>query len=86
MRAIISGDVQGVGFRVSTRAEAQRAGLTGFVRNREDGSVEAEIEGADAAVTAMVEWLSHGPPGSRVDSVDTQVLEPTGQPGFGIRR
>lgn len=86
MHAVVSGDVQGVGFRVATRAEAQRAGLSGFVRNAEDGSVEVEFEGSDAAVAALLDWLRHGPPGSRVDSVETRQLAVTGQAGFGIRR
>lgn len=86
MHAVVTGDVQGVGFRVATRAEAQRAGLSGFVRNADDGSVEVEFEGADAAVTIFAEWLRHGPPGARVDDLKTRELAVTGQAGFGIRR
>jgi len=86
VRALVSGDVQGVGFRVATRAEAQRIGLAGFVRNRDDGSVEVEAEGTVGAVDSLLEWLAHGPPGSRVDSVATHHLDVTGQSGFGIRR
>jgi len=86
MRAVVSGDVQGVGFRVATRAEAQRAGLSGSVRNADDGSVEVEFEGPDSAVQGLLEWLRHGPPGARVDDVRTQQLAVTGQAGFGIRR
>lgn len=86
MRAVVSGDVQGVGFRVATRAEAQRAGLSGSVRNADDGTVEVEFEGPQTTVQGMLEWLRHGPPGARVDDVKTQELAATGQAGFGIRR
>ena len=86
VHAIVSGDVQGVGFRVSTRAEAQRAGLSGFVRNSADGTVEVEAEGSVDAVAAFVEWLHQGPPGAQVTGVSTRELTPSGQAGFGIRR
>ena len=65
----ISGHVQGVGFRYSMRKEAARLGLTGWVRNRRDGSVEALAQGNDAAVAALTAWARHGPPGARVAEV-----------------
>lgn len=74
VRARISGRVQGVGFRIWTRGEAVRLGLTGWVRNESDGSVSALIAGADSAVAAMVERLWQGPRGaavSKVEIVDT---------------
>jgi acylphosphatase len=66
---IISGRVQGVGFRYSMLAEARRLGVTGWVRNRRDGTVEAVIDGGPAAVAAMVKWANAGPPGARVTDV-----------------
>jgi len=85
-RALVSGDVQGVGYRVWTRGEAQRHGLAGHVRNLSDGSVEVEVEGSEAAVTELIARLEVGPFGSRVDSVNVSPQDPTGTVGFSIRR
>ncbi|MBB4233939.1 acylphosphatase [Rhizobium esperanzae] len=71
VRVQISGKVQGVGFRVWTRGEAVRLGLTGWVRNESDGSVSALIAGSDAAISAMIERLKRGPPGASVSGVAT---------------
>ena len=68
----ITGRVQGVGFRDALRHEARRLGVTGWVRNRRDGSVEALAQGAPAAVDALVAWARRGPPGSRVDDVQVR--------------
>ncbi|TFD50209.1 acylphosphatase [Cryobacterium frigoriphilum] len=68
-RVIVRGQVQGVGFRYYASAEADRLGVTGFVRNHPDGSVEAQVEGAAASVARMLEWLSTGPPWAVVDSL-----------------
>jgi acylphosphatase len=65
----ISGHVQGVGFRYSMQREAARLGLTGWVRNRRDGSVEALAQGNDAAVAALTAWARHGPAGAHVAEV-----------------
>ncbi|MDX8538864.1 acylphosphatase [Mesorhizobium abyssinicae] len=70
VRARISGKVQGVSYRVWTRGEAMRLGLTGWVRNERDGSVSALIAGADGAVTAMIERLWQGPRGASVAKVE----------------
>ena len=67
VRAI--GRVQGVFFRAWTQGEARKLGVTGWVRNCADGSVEAHVEGEAAAVDEMVERLQHGPPDSRVDEL-----------------
>jgi len=69
-RLHITGRVQGVAFRASTVATARALGLSGWVANRADGSVEAVAEGDDAAVTALVRWCHYGPPAARVDRVD----------------
>ncbi|MEX8059327.1 acylphosphatase [Microbacterium sp. 16-032] len=81
----VSGRVQGVGFRYSLRAEAERLGVGGWVRNRRDGSVEAFLAGDPDAVEAVITWAHDGPAGARVDDVD--VIEGTGESasGFEIR-
>jgi acylphosphatase len=66
MRVVVSGMVQGVGFRYSASKEARRRGLVGWVRNLDSGEVEAWIEGPRAEVEAFAEWLKDGPPGSIV--------------------
>lgn len=65
----ITGRVQGVWFRESMRREAERLGVTGWVRNRPDGSVEAVAQGAPEAVDALVEWARSGPPQARVERI-----------------
>lgn len=75
VRVRISGKVQGVGFRYWTRDEAVRLGLTGWVRNEEDGAVVAVIAGPDAAVTTMIERLRRGPPGASVSGVETEMAQ-----------
>jgi acylphosphatase len=62
----ISGRVQGVGFRYTMAQEAGRLGVTGWVRNRRDGTVEAVVDGAEAAVAAMLQWARHGPRAAEV--------------------
>ena len=74
MRAIVRGRVQGVGYRASTAHEARRLGLSGWVRNLPDGTVEVEVSGDAAAVDALVGWLGQGPRGARVSGVDVQDL------------
>ena len=69
-RLRITGRVQGVAFRASTVAAARGLGLSGWVANRADGSVEAVAEGDDAAVITLVRWCHHGPPAARVDHVE----------------
>ena len=65
----ITGRVQGVWFRESMRHEAERLGVTGWVRNRRDGSVEAVAQGAPEAVDALVAWARVGPPQARVENI-----------------
>ena len=65
----ITGRVQGVGFRYSMQREATRIGVRGWVRNRRDGSVEALVQGNEAAIAAITDWARHGPPGARVEEV-----------------
>ncbi|MBA3903396.1 MAG: acylphosphatase [Rhodocyclaceae bacterium] len=72
-RLVIHGRVQGVGFRASLAWEAQKQGVSGWVRNRRDGTVEAMIAGSDEAVAAMIAWARRGPPGARVDRVEVEL-------------
>ena len=83
-RVIVHGRVQAVGFRFSARVEAQRLGVSGWIKNRSDGAVEAEIEGEAPAVDAMLSWLDEGPPGADVTTMSTADLSPTGERGFRV--
>jgi acylphosphatase len=69
-RVVIHGHVQGVGFRCGVVDAAQGAGVSGWVRNRIDGTVEALLQGDDAAVERVIGWCRRGPRGSRVTAVD----------------
>ncbi len=64
------GRVQGVGFRQALREEAANLQVTGWVRNRSDGSVEAMLQGSAEAVDALLAWIRVGPPGASVERVD----------------
>ncbi|HVX94068.1 MAG TPA: acylphosphatase [Polyangia bacterium] len=77
-RATVRGRVQGVGFRASTATEARRLGVVGCVRNLFDGNVEVLAEGDDAAVSALLAWLRHGPSLAHVTSLDHEWLPPAG--------
>ena len=66
----ISGYVQGVGFRYAMAEEAERLGVTGWVRNRRDGTVEAVVDGARDALDAIVAWARRGPRGAQVTGVE----------------
>jgi acylphosphatase len=84
-RYVIGGRVQGVGFRFFTEAAARRDGIHGWVQNRPDGCVEIEAEGEAEAIERFERHVRHGPPGARVDSVETDEQVPTGRTGFSIR-
>jgi len=86
VRAIVRGDVQGVGFRAATAEEARRAKIAGWVRNLRDGSVEVEAEGSADAVDGLIKWLRGGPSLARVTGVEIDdSLPPAGLEGFTIR-
>ncbi|MBX4892393.1 acylphosphatase [Rhizobium bangladeshense] len=74
VRVRISGRVQGVGFRMWTRGEASRLGVTGWVRNEADGSVAALVAGSDSAISTMIERLRSGPAGASVSGVETEAV------------
>jgi acylphosphatase len=78
VRAIVTGRVQGVSFRASTAWEARRLGVTGWVRNRADGSVELEAEGDGERIAALLAWCEKGPPAARVSRVAVEELAPGG--------
>lgn len=80
----ITGRVQGVNFRAATRDQARRAGLKGWVRNLEDGRVEAVFEGSRAAVQRLVSWCYSGPTSARVDQVEFEWEEAVGEDMFSI--
>lgn len=89
VRLLISGRVQGVGFRQATQQEALRLGVGGWVRNLSDGRVEAFASGSAAAVQALVAWCHGGPPGAHVTAVAAQEASPSDRQarggGFVIR-
>jgi acylphosphatase len=74
---IITGQVQGVGFRFYTERKARELGITGWVRNCRDGSVEAVIQGAPGSVEAIIAWARRGPPSAAVAEV--RVTEASGE-------
>jgi len=84
-RVVVHGQVQGVFFRDSTRREASSAGVSGWVRNRPDGTVEAVFEGPPGAVERMVSFAYQGPRGADVAEVETADEEPEGLGGFDVR-
>lgn len=86
VRVVVSGDVQGVGYRYTMLMIAERAGVSGWVRNLRDGRVEAEVEGTDVQVDDVLAWMAGGPPGSRVDAATVTEQTPTGRSGFEVRR
>lgn len=85
-RVRVEGRVQGVYFRESTRREAARLGVSGWVRNLPDGSVEAVFEGAPDAVASAVEWTRRGPDRALVTSLHEVAEQPEGLTGFSITR
>lgn len=70
VRVTMYGIVQGVAFRYHTRHRAMELGVTGWVRNLPDGSVEGLFEGDDTVVQALVEWCRYGPPAAQVEKID----------------
>jgi acylphosphatase len=83
-RVLVAGIVQGVNFRWYTAQHARAHGVAGWVRNLDDGRVEAVFEGAEAAVDAMVEWCREGPRHARVSDVEVVREEPEGLSGFDM--
>jgi acylphosphatase len=84
--AIVSGFVQGVGFRHYTKLKARELALAGFVRNLADGSVEVTVEGPPQSVEQFLAWLEHGPPSAEVERVSVRAVEPAHVREFEVRR
>lgn len=84
-QVIVRGRVQGVFFRAETADQARQWGVTGWVRNRSDGAVEAFIEGDKQAVEQMIAWCRHGPAAARVDDVKVTWEEPQDLSDFQMR-
>ena len=76
---IVRGRVSGVFFRAAAQREARRLGITGWVKNRGDGSVELVAEGEEDAVKEIISWSHHGPSAARVDNVDVRWRAYTGE-------
>ncbi|MBE9062210.1 acylphosphatase [cf. Phormidesmis sp. LEGE 11477] len=86
-RVLISGQVQGVGYRYSTREKAQKLGLVGWVRNLPNGRVEALIVGDCTQIESMVAWFHDGPPAANVATVEAkEEMSPQKFESFEIRR
>lgn len=84
IHCFVSGKVQGVWFRASTKEEAERLNLTGWVKNLPDGRVEVMACGKKEQVEQLWEWLQKGPRLAKVDKVDREELTPTLSEGFQI--
>lgn len=86
VHVIISGRVQGVWFRASTKQKAKELKLDGWVRNNPDGNVEAVFEGDDSLIKEMLKWCHRGPPLAKVTNVEVNYEEPSnGFDGFFIK-
>ncbi len=83
-RLIVTGRVQNVGYRVWAQQEAARLGLSGWVRNRRDGSVEVLIDGESDAVEEMLRACRRGPRHAEVGTIEEELAEPWDQPGFAL--
>ncbi|MFW6067352.1 MAG: acylphosphatase [Myxococcota bacterium] len=79
IQMVVRGRVQGVFFRASTQREARQLGLSGWVKNRPDGSVEIVAEGEEDQVKDLLAWAQHGPTTARVDKVETKWRSYTGE-------
>lgn len=84
-RVVVEGRVQGVWFRESCRNEAVARAVGGWVRNCDNGTVEAVFEGSPAAVEAMIAWCRLGPPHASVASVVSTAETPLGEVAFRVR-
>lgn len=84
-RVVVRGRVQGVFFRASCRDAAHALGVSGWVSNEPDGTVQAVFEGDEGAVEGMVAWCHSGPPQAQVQGVEVVDEEPTGERGFVTR-
>lgn len=84
-QVFVSGTVQGVYYRATTRETARDNGVDGWVRNLSDGRVEAVFEGPPDAVETMIAWCHDGSPAATVDDVEVEYEDPTGLDGFEVK-
>lgn len=84
LTALVSGTVQGVGYRLWVQRHARDLGLVGYAENLLDGRVEVVAEGQQADLDRLLHWLRRGPPHSRVQDVQTQFSEDTGMTNFHV--
>lgn len=84
-RIVVAGRVQGVFFRDTTRRLAQSRGVTGWVRNRDDGTVEAQLQGDAESVDSVIDWARSGPSRADVTGVDIREVDAEGLSDFEIR-
>ena len=84
-RVVVHGRVQGVFFRDTTRRKAVQRGVSGWVRNAPDGSVDAHLEGDKSAVQELVDLLHQGPPSAQVSKVEVGTSNPEGADRFEVR-
>jgi acylphosphatase len=84
-RVVVQGHVQGVFFRDTARRLAERHGVTGWIRNNPDGTVEAAFEGDPDSVERLVDFCREGPRGARVGSIDVREETPEAAAGFHVR-
>ena len=82
---MVHGRVQGVFFRDTVRRRAADRGVSGWIRNRPDGTVEAAFEGPEEAVAALVDFAHDGPRGAEVEAVEVSSEQPEGLAGFEVR-
>ena len=86
LRVLVSGRVQGVGYRYSTREKAIALNIAGWVRNLPDGRVEAMIQGEAHPIDSMMKWFYEGPPAAKVTGIKTEQQSPQAFETFEIRR
>ena len=84
-RVTVHGRVQGVFFRDTTQREAERRGVAGWVRNADDGTVQAHFEGDPRAVDELVRFAEQGPEGASVERADVEDVAPEGLGRFEVR-
>ena len=81
----VTGRVQGVFFRAWAQQQARELGVNGWIRNADDGSVEAHLEGDEAAMKALIQRLWHGPPSAEVQEVQVETAGAEGLKRFEVR-
>ena len=85
LHILVRGRVQGVFFRASAQAQAHEENISGWVRNRPDGTVEIHAEGSEEELTRFVEWCRLGPSSATVTDIDIEPVSAAGATSFSIR-